>query len=65
MYFNLFVFETISPDLDTVTLMVQLSDVEEEINGLVTYDRKIVKVPVAAMKRINGEIMAEAAKVEL
>ena len=65
MYFNLFVFETISPDLDTVTLMVQLSGVEEGINGLVTYDRKIVKVPVADMKRINGEIMTEAAKVEL
>ena len=45
-------------------IYTQVSDVEEEINGLVTYDRKIVKVPVAAMKRINDEIMAEAAKVE-
>ena len=27
MYFNLFVFETIAPDLDTITLMVQLSGV--------------------------------------
>ena len=27
MYFNLFVFETISPNLDTVTLMVQLSGI--------------------------------------
>ena len=27
MYFNLFVFETISPDLNAVTLMVQLSGV--------------------------------------
>ena len=28
MYFNLFVFETIAPDLDAVTLMVQLSGVD-------------------------------------
>ena len=27
MYFNLFVFETIAPNLDTVTLMVQLSGI--------------------------------------
>lgn len=27
MYFNLFVYETIAPDLDTVTLMVQLSGI--------------------------------------
>ena len=27
MYFNLFVFESIAPDLDTVTLMVQASGV--------------------------------------
>ena len=27
MYFNLFVYETIAPDLDAVTLMVQLSGI--------------------------------------
>ena len=27
MYFNLFVFETVSPDLSAVTLMVQLSGI--------------------------------------
>ena len=27
MYFNLFVYETVAPDLGTVTLMVQLSGV--------------------------------------
>ncbi|MBQ9729446.1 MAG: glycoside hydrolase family 2 [Clostridia bacterium] len=41
----------------------QVSDVEEEINGLVTYDRKVVKVPVEAMRKINEEIKAEAEKV--
>ncbi|MBQ8291650.1 MAG: MFS transporter [Clostridia bacterium] len=35
MYFNLFVFETISPDLDTVTLMVQLSGITATVTTLV------------------------------
>ena len=38
----------------------QVSDVEEEINGLVTYDRKVVKVPVEIMRAINEEIEKEA-----
>lgn len=35
MYFNLFVFETISPDLDTVTLMVQLSGIAATVTTLI------------------------------
>lgn len=35
MYFNLFVFETIAPDLNTVTLMVQLSGVAATLTTLV------------------------------
>ena len=35
MYFNLFVFETIAPDLDTVTLMVQLSGITATATTLV------------------------------
>ena len=35
MYFNLFVFETVSPDLDTVTLMVQLSGVVATLTTLI------------------------------
>ena len=35
MYFNLFVFETIKPDLDTVTLMVQLSGIAATVTTLV------------------------------
>lgn len=35
MYFNLFVFETISPDLDAVTLMVQLSGIAATLTTLV------------------------------
>ena len=35
MYFNLFVYETIAPDLNTVTLMVQLSGVMATVTTLV------------------------------
>lgn len=35
MYFNLFVFETVAPDLDTVTLMVQLSGIVATLATLV------------------------------
>ena len=35
MYFNLFVFDTISPSLDTVTLMVQLSGIVATVTTLV------------------------------
>ena len=42
----------------------QVSDVEEEINGLITYDREVVKVPVAWMRAINDELKAEAQAIE-
>ncbi len=32
----------------------QLSDVEDELNGLITYDRKVVKIPPAVVKSIIG-----------
>jgi MFS family permease len=35
MYFNLFVFDTIAPDLDAITLMVQLSGVTATVTTLV------------------------------
>ncbi len=35
------------------TIYTQLSDVEDEINGLVTYDRKTVKVPEDAMQCLS------------
>ena len=35
MYFNLFVFDTISPSLDTVTLMVQLSGIVATVTTLI------------------------------
>lgn len=45
-------------------IYTQVSDVEEEINGLVTYDRKIVKVPVEAIQKINAQLDEESAKIE-
>ena len=48
----------------SAAIYTQVSDVEEEINGFVTYDRAVQKVPTAAMREINDEIAAEAAKIE-
>ena len=44
-------------------IYTQVSDVEEEINGLVTYDRQVIKVPIEEMKAINEAIRKEAEKV--
>ena len=40
----------------SATVYTQVSDVEEEINGLITYDRKVVKFPVDKMKELNARI---------
>lgn len=45
-------------------IYTQVSDVEEEINGLVTYDRKVVKIPVEKMAAINAKIDEESKNVE-
>ena len=37
----------------------QVSDVETETNGLVTYDREVVKVPAGLVRRLNEELCAE------
>jgi beta-galactosidase/beta-glucuronidase len=36
----------------------QTTDVESEINGLMTYDRKIIKLDEAAVRKINLEVIA-------
>lgn len=41
----------------------QLSDVEDEINGLYTYDRKVCKVVKEDMKQLSKKIMSEMAKI--
>ena len=41
-------------------IYTQVSDVEEEINGLVTYDRKIIKVDEYKMKEFNDALIKSA-----
>ncbi|KRA24446.1 glycosyl hydrolase family 2 [Microbacterium sp. Root61] len=38
----------------------QLSDVEDEVNGLVTYDRRVVKIPAASVRAVNEKLVAAA-----
>jgi len=46
-------------------IYTQVSDVEEEINGLITYDRAMQKVDTDFMKSLNAELETEANKIEL
>lgn len=45
------------------TCYTQLSDVEDEVNGLVTYDRAKVKVSAAELRAINDRLRAVAAQL--
>jgi len=38
-------------------IYTQLSDVENEVNGFITYDREIVKVNKELIRNINDEII--------
>ena len=52
--------KSIIPNIDkglSATVYTQVSDVEEEINGLVTYDRKVIKLPVDMVKSINEQLV--------
>ena len=40
-------------------IYTQVSDVEEEINGIVTYDRKVQKIPTEFMREINQKLYDE------
>ena len=37
-------------------ILTQLSDVEDEINGLITYDRRVVKIAPVEVKGIVGKL---------
>jgi hypothetical protein len=41
----------------SAAIYTQTSDVEGEVNGFVTYDRKVVKMDKAQVKAINTEII--------
>ena len=40
----------------SVTVYTQVSDVEDEVNGILTYDRKVCKVDAARMKAIHDKL---------
>ena len=42
----------------SAAVYTQTTDVESEINGLMTYDRKIIKLDEAAVRKINQEVIA-------
>ena len=44
------------------SVYTQTTDVEGEINGLITYDRKVVKFDPAALAAVHEKVRAEAAK---
>ena len=44
------------PEGLSAAVFAQLSDVEDEVNGLVTYDRKVLKVDETLMQTLNGQI---------
>ena len=54
-----FINEEIKPNVAkglSAFIYTQISDVEEEMNGFVTYDRKEIKVDIPVIKQINDEI---------
>lgn len=40
------------------SVYTQLSDVEDEVNGVVTYDRRVVKIPVDTVRGLNEQLTA-------
>lgn len=38
------------------SVLTQLSDVEDETNGLITYDRRVMKIDPEKMKKVNEEL---------
>lgn len=44
------------------TVYTQVSDVEDEINGLVTFDRQVLKIDAATVRTLNRKIAATFAK---
>lgn len=55
------VFSNIKKGLGAL-VYTQVSDVEDEINGLFTYDRKVIKVNIPQMKALNQKLYEEFEK---
>lgn len=52
--------ELIRRKASPAAVYTQITDVEEEVNGLVTYDRKVIKVDEPKIKAINQKICNSA-----
>ncbi len=39
------------------SVYTQLTDVEDELNGLITYDRRVIKLPAEKIRNINSRLM--------
>ena len=44
----------------TAAVYTQITDVEEELNGLMTYDRKVLKIPEETLRDINKQLKFDA-----
>ena len=58
--------EEIFPNLKTglsAAIYTQVSDIEEEINGALTYDREIVKLEEDAVRRLNRRLYSDFARL--
>ncbi len=42
------------------TVYTQLTDVEDEVNGLITYDRRFIKIPIEVVRAVNDRLRAAA-----
>ena len=58
--------KTVLPQLEkglSALVYTQLTDVEDEVNGLFTYDRAAVKPDANAVRSVNAALAAEFARV--
>jgi beta-galactosidase/beta-glucuronidase len=49
----------------SAAVYTQITDVEIEVNGLMTYDRKFIKIPVEKLKEIHKVLYEQPTSVEL
>lgn len=49
----------------SAAILTQLSDIESEVNGLITYDRKVIKYDIRQMKQIRWLIDTAMEKIKM
>ncbi len=60
--------ETVKPQLKSglsALVYTQVSDVEDEVNGLLTYDREVTKIAIEDVKKINDALYEEFERMRL